>query len=152
MSRADLAVDCFEEGFNCSQAVVSAFAPELGLDRETALRVAAAFGGGIGRSGETCGAVSGALMVVGLSFGQPTSGDEQAKEKTYELAREFLEAFGARHDGCVKCKELLGYDIKTPEGLQMARENDLFKTLCPKFVRDAAETVEQMLGHATRIT
>ena len=68
MSKAEVAVDCFEEGFNCSQAVVSAFAPELGLDRETALRVAAAFGGGMGRTGETCGAVSGALMVIGMQL------------------------------------------------------------------------------------
>jgi hypothetical protein len=84
-------------------------------------------------------------MVIGLRFGQPTSGDKQAKEKTYELAREFLNTFGARHDGCVKCKELLGYNINIPEELQAARENDSFKTLCPKFVRDAAEIVEQML-------
>ena len=84
-------------------------------------------------------------MVIGLRFGQPTAEDKQAKERTYELAREFLRTFGARHDGCVKCKELLGYDMSIPEELQMARENDLFETLCPTFVRDAAEIVEQML-------
>jgi C_GCAxxG_C_C family probable redox protein len=145
MSKADLASENFKQGFNCSQAVVSAFAPELGLDRETALRVAAAFGGGMGRTGETCGAVSGALMAIGLRYGQPTPEDKQAKEKTYEIAREFLDRFGALHGGCVKCRDLLGHDISTPEGLQTAREKDLFQALCPKFVRDAAEIVEQML-------
>jgi len=145
MSKADLALDCFKEGFNCSQAVVSAFAPELGLDRETALRVAAAFGGGMGRTGETCGAVSGALMAIGLRYGQSTPEDKQAKEKTYEIAREFLDRFGVLHEGCVKCRDLLGYDISTPEGMQTAREKDLFQTLCPEFVRDAAEIAEQML-------
>ncbi len=145
MSNADLAVACFKEGCNCSQAVLSTYAPTLGLDRETALRVAAAFGGGMGRTGETCGAVSGALMVIGLRYGQSTAGDEEAKEKTYNLAGEFLKRFAARNDGCVKCRELLGRDVGSPEDRQAAREQGLFDTLCPKFVRDAAEIVEQLL-------
>ena len=145
MSKVDLAVACFKQDFNCSQVVFSTYAPSLGLDRKTALRVAAAFGGGMGRTGETCGAVSGALMVIGLRYGQCTAGDKGAKEKTYELAREFLNRFAARNDGCVKCRELLGYDVGTAEGLQTAREQGLFETRCPKFVRDAAEIVEQLI-------
>ena len=145
MSNADLAVACFKEDFNCSQAVFSINAPMLGLDRETALRVAAAFGGGIGRTGETCGAASGALMAIGLRYGQHTAEDKDAKEKTYDLAAEFLNRFAARNNGCVKCRELLGHNVGTPEGRQAAREQGLFETLCPKFVRDAAEIVEQLL-------
>lgn len=145
MSNADLAVSCFKEDCNCSQAVFSTYAPALGLDRETALRVAAAFGGGMGRTGETCGAVSGALMVIGLRYGQPTAEDKGAKEKTYELAREFMNRFAARNNGCVKCRELLGRDVGSPEDRQAAREQGLFETLCPKFVRDAAEVVEQLI-------
>jgi hypothetical protein len=82
MSNSDLAVACFEEGFNCSQSVLSPFAPTLGLDRETALRVAAPFGGGMGRTGETCGAASGALIAIGLRYAQPSADDKDAKEKT----------------------------------------------------------------------
>ena len=145
MSNADLATACFEKGFNCSQAVLSTYAPALGLDRGTALRVAAAFGGGMGRTGETCGAVSGALMVIGLRYGQPIAEDKDVKEKTYGLAREFMNRFAARNNGCVKCRELLGHDISIPEDLQTAREQGLFETLCPKFVRDAAEVVEQLI-------
>jgi C_GCAxxG_C_C family probable redox protein len=145
MSNADLAVAWFEEGFSCSQAVLSAYAPALGLDRETALRIAGAFGGGMGRMGEVCGAVTGALMVIGLKCGQTTVENEQAKEKSYELAREFATRFRARNNGCIKCRELLGCEIDTPEGLQLARENGLFTTLCPKFVYDAAKIVEQLL-------
>ena len=145
MSNSDLAVACFEEGFNCSQSVLLPFAPTLGLDRETALRVAAPFGGGMGRTGETCGAASGALMAIGLRYAQPSADDKDAKERTYELAAEFLNRFAGRNDGCVKCRELLGRDIGTPEGLQAARERGFFETLCPKFVRDAAEIVEQMI-------
>jgi C_GCAxxG_C_C family probable redox protein len=149
MSNVDLALACFKEGCNCSQAVFSAYAPTLGptlgLDRETALRVAAPFGGGMGRTGETCGAVSGALMVIGLRHGQFTTEDKDAKERTYELATEFLERFAARNNGCVKCRDLLGYDVGNPEDRQAARDQGLFETRCPKFVRDAAEIVEQLL-------
>ena len=142
--HTDQALACFKEGFNCSQSVFSTFAPTLGLDRETALRVAAPFGGGMGRTGETCGAVSGALMSIGLKYAQPRAGDKQAKEKMYALAREFLNRFGERNNGCVKCRELLGCEIDTPEGMQRAREQGLFETRCPKFVGDAAEIVEQL--------
>jgi C_GCAxxG_C_C family probable redox protein len=145
MSIADQAVACFDEGFNCSQAVFSAFAPQLGLDRVVALKVAGPFGGGIGRMGETCGAVTGALMVIGLKYGQTTSEDKAAKEKSYELVRQFAERFKARNRGCLACRELLGADIGTPEGMQKIREKQAFTTMCPKFVRDAAEIVEELL-------
>jgi C_GCAxxG_C_C family probable redox protein len=145
MSNADLAVVCLEEGFNCSQSVLLAYAPALGLDREAALKVATAFGGGMGRMGEVCGAVAGAMMVIGLKYGQTTVEDEQAKEKSYELAREFATRFRARNNGCIKCRDLLGCEIDTPEGLRMVREKGLFTALCPKFVYDAAKIVEQLL-------
>lgn len=145
MSNADSALACFSEGFNCSQAVFSTFAPALDLDRETALKVAAAFGGGMVRTGEVCGAVSGALMVIGLRYSQPTAEDKTAKEETYELASQFINRFKTRNKGCVKCRELLGHDIGTPEGLDAARDEGLFETLCPNFVRDAAEIVEELI-------
>jgi C_GCAxxG_C_C family probable redox protein len=145
MSNADLAMAHFKEGFSCSQSVLAAYAPTLGLDRETAFRIAGAFGGGMGRMGETCGAVTGALMVIGLRYGPVAAEDEQAKEKLYELAREVANKFSARNNGCIKCRELLGCGIDTPEGLQLAREKELFTTLCPKFVYDAARIVESIL-------
>jgi C_GCAxxG_C_C family probable redox protein len=145
MSIADTATACFDEGFNCSQAVFSAFAPQLGLDRVAALKVAGPFGGGMGRMGETCGAVTGALMVIGLKYGQTTSEDKAAKEKSYELVREFVKRFRLRNQGCIACRELLGADISTPEGMQKIREKQAFTTMCPKFVRDAAEIVEELL-------
>ena len=98
----------------------------------------------MGRTGEVCGAVSGALMVIGLKYGPATAADKQAKERTYELARAFAERFKERNNGCIKCRELLGYEIDTPEGRQLAREKGLFAELCPKFVHDAAEIVEQI--------
>jgi C_GCAxxG_C_C family probable redox protein len=144
MSNTDLALTCHKEGFNCSQAVLSAYAPQFGLEREMALRVAGAFGGGMGRMGETCGAVTGALMVIGLRYGQAIAEDKQAKEKSYAMAREFADRFKARH-GCLDCRDLLGCDIGTPEGMQQAREQQLFATRCSGFIQDAVEIVEQLL-------
>ncbi|MCX6031403.1 MAG: C-GCAxxG-C-C family protein [Chloroflexi bacterium] len=144
MSHVDLAASCFREGFSCSQAVFSAFAPDLGLEREMALRVAGAFGGGMARLGETCGAVTGALMVIGLKHGQISPEDKPAKDKTYALARAFAEQFVAQH-GSLRCPELLGCHIGTAEGMQLAKDKGLFVSLCPKLVSDAAEIVERLL-------
>jgi len=116
----------------------------LGLDRELALRVAGAFGGGMARMGETCGAVTGALMVIGLKYGMTQAKDEQARDKTYKLAQELATRFKERH-GSMVCRELLGYDLGNPEGRKAAYDKGLFTTLCPELVRDAIEILEQML-------
>ncbi len=145
VSHTDRAVSRFREGCNCSQAVLSAFATELGLEPGAALRIASAFGGGIGRTGQTCGAVTGALMALGLKYGPTQAGDKAAKERMVILAREFLARFQAR-EGATLCRDLLGIDIGTPEGHQAARDQDLFKSFCPKLVADAVEIVEQMIA------
>lgn len=144
MSNVERATITFRDGFNCSQAVFSALAPGLGLDRETALRVAGPFGGGTARMGQICGAASGALMALGLKYSQTRAEDKEAKERTYALAREFLERFKAR-SGAVWCRELLGYDVGIPEERQIAKEKGLFDTLCPRLVVAAVEIAEQFL-------
>jgi C_GCAxxG_C_C family probable redox protein len=110
--------------------VLSSFGEEFGLDRECALRVAGAFGGGMARMGDTCGAVTGALMVIGLKYGKAKAGDDGARERTYELAREFVTRFRSRH-GSICCRELLGYDLSNPEERAAAHQKGLFDTLCP---------------------
>jgi C_GCAxxG_C_C family probable redox protein len=146
MNITEQAVSCFEGGFNCAQAVLSAYAPEFGLEPTMALKVAGAFGGGMGRLGQTCGALTGAFMVIGLKYGKASADDdeEQTKEKAYRLVQELAARFAARH-GSIACKDLLGCDIGTPEGRLQAKEAELFATRCPKFVRDAAEIVGQLL-------
>jgi C_GCAxxG_C_C family probable redox protein len=144
VSKVELAAATFGEGFNCSQAVLSAFAPDLGLDCEMALRVAGAFGAGIARMGQTCGAVSGALMVLGLKYSQTQAEDKPAKERLYAIAREFMARFEARN-GSILCRELLGYDISSPEGMQLIKDKGLFTSLCPRLVSNAVEIVEQLL-------
>ena len=84
MSKIDTAVSGFKEGFNCAQSVLSAFSEELGLTRETALKIACPFGGGMARQAETCGAVTGAFMVIGLKYGQASKADKASKNRTYD--------------------------------------------------------------------
>jgi C_GCAxxG_C_C family probable redox protein len=136
MDPIDLSKSYFNEGYRCSQSVLLAFAEELGLDFVTAAKLSSAFGGGIARSGRICGAVSGALMVLGLRYGNSLPNDQGAKEATYALARRYMDEFAKRH-GSVDCPGLLGCDIGTPAGMQQARERNLFATQCPVYVADA---------------
>ena len=138
------AVDLFEQRFNCSQAIFATYSPEFGVDRETALKVACGFGGGM-RMGETCGAVTGAFMVIGLKYGCTEAGDNEQEFRTYEMVKTFAKEFTARNDS-VCCKDLLGCDISSDEGVQKAVDEGLFRSVCPKVVRDAAEILEQMIG------
>ncbi len=143
-SKADQAVACFNNNFNCSQAVFSTFCESLGLDPAIALKIACGFGAGMGYSGETCGAVTGALMLIGLKYGKSTPENNQAKDKTYALVQEFAKRFREIH-GSLKCKELLPYDISISEELKKAREEGLFATVCPELVKSAAAIVEEIL-------
>jgi len=144
MSNVEKAVTIFNNGYNCSQSVVSAYAEQFGLDNETALRIAGRFGGGMGRRGEVCGALTGAIMVIGLKYGSVESGNTESKNHTYELVYEAAKRFRARN-GCIHCNELLGIDIHNPEDRARAVEQNLFSSKCPDFVRDAAEILEELL-------
>ena len=144
MNKADKALSCFKDGFNCSQSVFSIYAVEMGVDRDTALKVAQAFGGGMAQMGETCGAVTGAFMVIGLKYGKMKADDDEARRKTYALTREFAEKFKARN-GTIICRELLGCDIGTPDGQRIAKEKQLFSNVCPGFVRNAVNILEEIL-------
>lgn len=124
--------------------MLSTYGERFGLDRVTAYRVAGAFGGGMARLGETCGAITGALMVIGLKHGKTKAGDDEAREKTYALANEFVGRFRKRNQS-VLCRELLGHDLSTEEGRDAVAEQNLFMTLCPRFVRDAGEILEEMM-------
>jgi C_GCAxxG_C_C family probable redox protein len=144
MSQIECAVSCFEEGFSCAQAVLSAYGPQYGLDRELALKVVGAFGGGMGHMGHVCGAVTGAFMVIGLKYGKTHPEDNETRDEAYRLVQEFAERFKSRN-GSIVCRELLGCDISTPAALEMAREKGLFETLCPRLVQDAAQIIEEIL-------
>ena len=80
MDRIKQAVTAFKEGFSCSQAVFSALSESSGLERNTALKISQPFGGGIAHMGDTCGAVTGAFMAIGLQYGRTKAEDAEAKE------------------------------------------------------------------------
>lgn len=120
------------------------YAQQFNLKPEIAARLAAPFGGGVARRGETCGAVSGGIMVVGLKMGHSSAEDKDSKERTYRMVEDFISQFQERN-GTIRCSELLNCDISTPIGLQSARDAQLFQTQCPKFVKDAVEIVKQLV-------
>ncbi|MHA2282126.1 MAG: C-GCAxxG-C-C family protein, partial [Promethearchaeota archaeon] len=93
MSRIEKAISYFADGFSCSQSILSAFGTDFGLNTELALKIATGFGGGMGRLGGTCGAVTGAIMVIGLKYGRYKIEDMESKEKTYKLVREYMDNF-----------------------------------------------------------
>jgi C_GCAxxG_C_C family probable redox protein len=134
--RIAAARDNFGRGCNCAQAVLCAFGPGLGLDEPNCRRLTAAFGGGIAQRGETCGAVVGALLTLGLA--------EAGRGGVYESAAAFLERFSTAN-GDVRCRELLGEDISTTEGLARAYESGAFLEVCPRLVAGAAELLVELL-------
>ncbi len=144
MTHGDKAAATFSQGFSCSQAILSTYGDRYGLPRSSALRVAGAFGAGMARMGETCGAVTGALMVIGLKYGKSTPENDAAKEKTYSLVSEFCTRFRSRHESLV-CRDLLGCDLSTAEGRAYAQEHHLFELRCTEFVRTAADILDEIL-------
>lgn len=141
-SKAEKAVEIFSNGYNCAQAVLTAYCEDYGIDLDTARRISCGFGGGMGRTSEVCGAVSGAIMLIGLKHGKYLKEDELSKEKTYALIQEFNKRF-KELNGSVNCTELLGVELLTGDKAFIASK---VKTVCPKMVRDAAVIVEDILG------
>jgi C_GCAxxG_C_C family probable redox protein len=144
MTKSDKALASFKNGITCSSAVFSTFSEELGLDKKTAKKIGCGFGAGISKTGNICGAVSGAIMVIGLKYGKAEQGDDAATEKTRALTRQFMQEFTAKN-GSVNCTELLGYNLSNADEYEKAREKKLFVTKCPEFVRDAAAILEKIL-------
>ena len=137
----EAAVECFSRSFNCSQSVFSVFAPQFGVDEATALKLASPFGAGLARRGEVCGAVNGALLTLGLARGAETPA---GKDEIYRLSQEFMHRFEEKH-ATLLCRELIGCDISTPAGNQVAADKKVFVTICPALVREAAEIVQALL-------
>ena len=144
MSRAREAKNQFEKGFACAPAVLSTYSEQFGLEKALALKIACGFGGGIGRMGRTCGAVTGGVMVIGLKQGQASLADEESRQETYKLVREFIDRFTALH-GSTECRELIGYDLSDAGELELARKSGVFQNKCPSFVYDAAHILEDVL-------
>ena len=144
-TKSEVAVEKFLSGYNCAQAVLSTYGPELGLDGEMALKVATGLGAGMGRQGEVCGAVTGGILVLGLKYGRGGQQDRSATERTYQKTQELIGRFEQRHGSCL-CRVLLGgCDLRTPEGQQQFRDHDLLRKTCVGCVRTVAEIMAELL-------
>lgn len=144
-AKGRLARDYFEEGCNCSQAVLLAFAPECGLDRETALRLASSFGGGFGRLRELCGAVSAAGMVLGMLRGYAQVGDKEVKQRHYQRVQLFAQRFREVHSH-LRCGDLLA-GLPDAHGLVASPRTPEYYAVrpCPQLVQDAAALLADLL-------
>ena len=147
-SKPDQAAEIFLNGFNCAQAVFSAYAEQFGIDKTTALKLSCGFGAGMGRQQDVCGAVSGATLLIGCRYGKTIREDNAANDLTYKHVRDVSDKFRTKH-GSTHCKELLnGCNLLTPEGQKYFKENDFQHCKCAVYVHDAAEFVEPLLAQS----
>ncbi len=144
--RTDKAVELFKSGFNCSQSVFAAYADLFGMDTDTALKVSAGLGGGVGRSREVCGAVSAAAMLVGMKYGATDGEDSEAKQRTYAVVQQVIAEFRKTNPSIV-CRELLnlGETVNTDPVPEARTENYYKKRPCAEIVEDSAKAVEKIL-------
>lgn len=144
-SKSDIAVAKFQEGFNCSQAVMYSFSDELKIEKETALKLACGFGAGMGRKEEVCGAVTGGIIAIGCRYGRGENDDPAATELTYTKTRELMDQFELKH-GTFSCRKLLnGCDLTTEEGRKYFNQNNLRNSICLPCVQSVVDILENIL-------
>jgi C_GCAxxG_C_C family probable redox protein len=143
--RSKRAVADFNSGFNCAQSVFASYAEDFGINRKDALRISCGLGGGMGRKQEICGAVSGAVLLIGCKHGKTSAEDTVSTDITYKLVREFSDRFAAKH-GNIICKKLLGCDLLSPEGQKTFKDQNMKESKCNLYVNDAVEITEGLLG------
>lgn len=146
MDRVKKAIDNFQNGYNCSQAVVGAYCDLFGLKEEDGLRAAEAFGGGMGRLRLTCGAVSGMFMLAGLRFSKGEAKDLQTRQQIYEMVQFLAKEFEEKN-GSIICAELLGLNCPKDGGATPTKRDTAFykKRPCVGCVEDCARLVETYL-------
>jgi C_GCAxxG_C_C family probable redox protein len=137
-------ISTFRAGLNCSQAVVAAWSEKLGFDKEMALGISAGFGGGMGRLQETCGAVTGAFMVIGIYNSHKYPDNAERKEKSYAMVQEFNARFIEKHKSN-KCKDLINCDLSSAEGRAIAKEENLHQTICEPCLATAVGILNDLI-------
>jgi C_GCAxxG_C_C family probable redox protein len=144
MSEVEKVLKVFDQGLNCSQAILSAYGGRFGLTEDEARMLGRAFGAGMGCQGYVCGALSGGMLVLGLAEGEGE--EKEAKAKAYAVTRELFSFFQARH-GSIQCRDILGENLGDAEGLRRVREAGLFNSICPGVLRTVCEFLSRRLGN-----
>jgi C_GCAxxG_C_C family probable redox protein len=137
--------DYFMEGFNCSEATLLAISESLGEKCKFIPRIASGFGGGFGRHGDVCGAISGSVMALGLVYGRKDPKDAEAKEKIYGIVDEYLKKFIEKY-GTLSCRELTGCDMLTPEGLKKMKDEKVVVNICAPIVEFAEREALKLIN------
>jgi C_GCAxxG_C_C family probable redox protein len=137
----DRATSFFLKGYNCSQAVLLIMLEHWGVKNELVPKIATGFGGGIGRCGSVCGALTGGVMAIGVRYG--TSEASEDRLPTYELSRKFYKQFENRNKG-VLCKELIGYTLSDPDEYEKAKKENVFQNKCAGFVKNAVKILLEL--------
>ena len=145
MERSEQAKDLFLSGYNCAQSVLLSFADDLKFSKELAQKMAAGFGGGMGKLQKTCGAVTGSFMALGIYNSQKHFENIEARNATNEMIQKFTVDFKAMH-GSLDCKALLDCDFTTDEGEKQFKDMDLKKNVCSKCLADSVKLIEGLIG------
>jgi C_GCAxxG_C_C family probable redox protein len=149
--HAEKASQLFRQGYNCAQAVLTAFCDETGLDEETSVKLASSFGGGMGRLREVCGAMTAAFMVVGIKYGYTSPESQEQKADHYQLIQDIAARFKEKNLSII-CRELL--DLSETHSIPMPdrrTEQYYADRPCEKFVSDAAEILDNIIAKNNQI-
>jgi len=136
------AINLFRSGFNCAQSVFAVFSKEIGIKKEDCLKLTTVLGGGIARTQQICGAVSGALLVISYLNGKSEISDTSGKERTYSSAKSFIDKFN-NHFGASNCLSLIEYDLNTEKGMNEAHNKNVFEEKCEKFILFSVLEIEE---------
>lgn len=144
--RCDIATEKFSEGYNCAQSVFYSFCDLLGFDKDLGLKMVCGLGAGMARKQEVCGAVTGAIIVIGTKYGRGETETRDATEVTYKKTRELMDRFAEKH-GSVICSRLInGCELTTEQGQNEFKEKDLLNTICKPCVRSVVEILEPLMS------
>jgi C_GCAxxG_C_C family probable redox protein len=140
-----IALEFFNSGFNCAESTLLSVAKVINIECRDIPKMASGFGAGLGRHGEVCGAVAGAVMAIGFIHGRKDKVDPESKEKIYAIVKEFVSRFEAEFN-CIRCKDLTECDMLTAEGIKKAKELNVHKGICSQAVAFASEEAVRLLS------
>ena len=141
---AQTAAKRFSGGYRCAEAILTSYGGRVGLNRDLSMKIGCAFGGGLGSCGDVCGAITASIIILGLKHGRTDKNDSDKRIKTDRRVQKFLKKFKLKNKH-IRCNDLIGFDRSTQEGHDTAAAAGVFKKLCPKFVKDAAMILEELL-------
>ncbi len=146
-SEVEQAVAFYAQGYTCAQSILASYAARYGLPQNLAFQLGEPFGAGTSCTSDMCGAVTGAILVLGLQYGSTLNSDDAARLRTYQHVQVLIHRFQEIH-GSIQCTDLLGYNLSDPEQFKTVCEKGLFSQRCPRFVRDAAQILTELLKTA----